>query len=824
MRIQLGRSSVWRVISTISLILLVFLNACTLSLANVPGLNVVTSTPSLLPGPTSTPIPAAGINFNVTLPAPLQSGEVLNLSVLDEITGLGLNAVNYPMQGMDSLHYTVNIAFPISSVVKYRYMRVGGLPTLEITSANQPVRYRMYYVTGSASAEDVVSAWSDGIFNSPYGRISGKIVSATEPAGIANILIAAAGQQTLTDSNGIFNLENLPSGTHNLVAYSLDGAYQTIQQGARVDVGKTTEADLSMTPAKGVTVNFIVSMPRGTIPNVPVRLAGNLYQFGNTFGDLQGGLSTVAARMPQLTPLPDGRYSLSLVLPVGADLRYKYTLGDGFWNAEHRSDGAFALRQLIVPAGSDPLQIVDSVQTWQAGPESPILFELSVPANTPVGDIPSIQFNPYGWTEPIPMWSRGNNQWVYQLYSPLNMLGDFHYRYCRNDQCGVADDIQTRNNLPGRLVSSTLAPQDFQDSVTDWTWFHPAAPTAQVELPVTTRTAGFWAGVEFLPSSSPTWSPWMTLAFQNVQGLHANWAVLAPTWTISRSTPFTFSLVPGRDVLMSDMVSDASRARTANMNVAIFPQINFPEEAFSWWMNTPRSMDWWESWYDHYEEYAAYSADLAAKAGAQALILGGDWVTPSLPAGVLADGSSSGAPANAMTRWDSILAQVRQRFGGQILWATTYSKKLDILPAFISKMDGVYLLWSAPLDGTNVDELYASAGQLLDEDIEPIQTSLGKPIIIAAAYPSANGAATGTISLPSMFQPGNTALTLDLQTQANIYQAMLRAVNDRAWVGGFISRGYYPPVGLQDPSASIHGKPAADVLWYWFPRMLGIPH
>ena len=50
---------------------------------------------------------------------------------------------------------------------------------------------------------------------------------------------------------------------------------------------------------------------------------------------------------------------------------------------------------------------------------------------------------------------------------------------------------------------------------------------------------------------------------------------------------------------------------------------------------------------------------------------------------------------------------------------------------------------------------------------------------------------------------------------------MLNAINTRPWVGGIISRGYYPPAMLQDKSASVHGKPAADLLWYWFPRLTG---
>jgi hypothetical protein len=50
---------------------------------------------------------------------------------------------------------------------------------------------------------------------------------------------------------------------------------------------------------------------------------------------------------------------------------------------------------------------------------------------------------------------------------------------------------------------------------------------------------------------------------------------------------------------------------------------------------------------------------------------------------------------------------------------------------------------------------------------------------------------------------------------------MFNAVNARSWVSGFVSRGFFSPVVLLDKSASIYGKPAADLLWYWFPRLLG---
>jgi hypothetical protein len=820
MRIQPVRRSLRRFVPLLG-ILVLLLNGCTLTLLNVPGLNSSTTTPSTPSGTTSTPNPAAAVTFSVALPSPLLAGETLSLSVVDEVTGLGLNALNYAMQGMDELHYTVSVPFPLNSIVKYRYLRQGTIPFMEDDSFDKPVRYRIYYVTGPGSVDDVLAAWSDGSFSNPSGRLTGKVQDAADNAPIPNILITAGGQQTLTDSTGSFSIENLPVGTHNLVAYALDGTYQTFQQGARIEAEQRTPVSLSLTPARMVNVTFTLSVPSDTIQNTPIRLAGNLYQLGNTFGDLLGGMSTVATRMPVLSPQPDGTLALSMMLPVGADIRYKYSLGDGFWNAEHNADGSFILRQLIVQGSSStPVQVQDTVQTWQTGTSSPILFEASVPATTPVTDIVSIQFNPYGWTEPIPMWPQGNNKWVYVLYSPLDMLGDFEYRYCRNDQCGVADDLQTANGQLGRPVSTSLVSQDLQDTVSAWNWLQAPTQSTLNGVPVTARP-GFMAGVEYLPGYNPTWQAWSTLAIQDVQGRHANWLVVDPTWTVGQTSPFVFSPVPGVDPLWADTFDTVNRALASNLNVALFPAVNLPADPSSWWSSTPRDPAWWNSWFDRYEAFADYNADLAGKTGAQALILGGDWVAPALPGGQI-NGSSSGVPADALSRWQAIILNVRSHFSGKVYWAVSYPGNLQLVPDFAGTLDGIYLLWYAPLAASGVDQLQAAAGSMLDEDIQPLQALLEKPVILAAAYPSADNAASASLPIASLFQPGGSQGPVNLQVQADIYQALLMAVNERPWISGFVSRGYFPPAVVQDASASIHGKPASDVLWYWYPRLLGI--
>ena len=817
-------------IAFVFILLAALLNGCQF---NAAGNGSPTSSASYPIPPTPIPQPMAEIFFATTIPAPLLAGETLVLSIVDEVTGLAFNPTNYSMQSGDSLHYYVAIPLVVNSVVKYRYIKQSGSPITEDKSDDQAVRYRLYFVGGPGEVMDTISSWNDSTFGGDVGRITGRIVSGTNGTGLPDILICAGGTQTLSDSNGEFVLEGLTPGTQNLVVYSLDGRFQTFQQGALIIAGKRTPVNISMNPAPLVNMVFTVIVPANTIPSVPIRFAGNLYQLGNSFGDLEGGLSSVAAKMPVLTPMLDGRYTLSLMLPVGADIQYKYTLGDGFWNAEHKTGGDFKIRQLIVPDSGGIVQ--DVVETWQSGPSQPILFEVTAPKDTPPTDIVSIQFNPYGWTEPLQMWPLGDNRWVYQLFSPLNMVDSFEYRYCRNDQCGVADDSDTSGNALGRLVSTSLTPQKIQDTINSWKWFS-GEPIGNDQVSnVQTRGLDFWAGVEFQSNFTPSGQPWMPYALQDIQNLGSNWVVLSPTWTFHGMNPSEFSPVPVQDPLGYDVSEVINQAQALNLNTAIFPGVNFPMPVDDWWMNASRDLNWWDAWFMRYRAYSLYYADLAMANDAPALILGGDWVGPALPGGILSDGSSSNLPPDTETRWSSIIAEIRQHYDGQVYWAIDYPGGLFNAPGLINELDGIYLLWHAPLsneDDPSLEDMQIIAGEMLDNEIKPLQSTFQKPLVVSVAYPSITG--TSKACIPdgrggckpwySLNQPISdiNLVELNLQAQYDAYLVLLNSINKKDWVNGFISRGYYPTVALQDPSASVNGKPTAGLLRYWFPRLLGI--
>jgi hypothetical protein len=808
--------------------------ACAITLFKWPfgtGPTPLPPTPAL---PTATPLPMGQVIFHAALPAQLAPNETLSLRVLDEVSGLGFNYTDYPMQARDALNYVATLPLAVNSVMKYRYIRIGGNETQEYNAFNQPVRYRLYYVTGPSELTDLIAAWPDRPFNGATGSVQGTAVNADSGTAIPNLLVSAGGIQAVTDSAGRFVLQGIPIGTHNVIGYAMDGSYATFQQGATVAQGLATPVEVRVKPTMLVPVTFTVHVPNNTQPGAPVRIAGNLLQLGNTFADLRGGMSVLADRMPMMNYVAANLYNCTIYLPIGADIRYKYTLGDGIWNAERKSDGGFALRQLIVPPNGAVIE--EEVATWQAGSSAPISFEVSVPPSTPAGEIVYIQFNPYGWTEPIPMWSAGNNVWKYKLYGPMD-LNSIFYRYCRNGQCGVADDESTAgDSATGRQVGTAIIGQDILDSVTSWAWMSANVPASLVGSNVIARTGVFMTGVEFQSWFHPNWSSYMPQALQNVQALGSNWVIITPTWSYASSNPIIFGTRPGVDQLWTDTANTISQGRALNLNVGVFPQARFAASSpADYWRTAPRDPIWWQIWFDYYRNFAINYADMASQAGAQALILGGDWVGPALPNGTLSDGSPSGVPTDAETRWLAILNEVRAHFRGQVLWAMPYSAPNLVTPSFINQTDGVYLMISGSLSENQIpskSELDAAAAALLDNSVAPLQSMLGKPVYLAFGYPSVNGAGANCLPANSasclnwtaLNQPttDRAELNLNLQLQADIYETLMAAVNTRPWVSGVVSRGYYPPTLLQDKSASIHGKPAGDVLWYWYQRFLGL--
>jgi hypothetical protein len=476
----------------------------------------------------------------------------------------------------------------------------------------------------------------------------------------------------------------------------------------------------------------------------------------------------------------------------------------------------------------------DTVDGWLTANTKLYRFEVKVPPDTPQNERISIQFDPgFGWLEALPMWQAQNLQgeavWRFDLTGPFNEFNSIRYRYCRQGQCGSADDAETQGFNLGTNNGSVM------DEVTKWAWLgDPEQPASVPDVQITTRGADFIAGVAFQARYHPSWGTLLPNAIAEIKALGVNWLILRPTWSFTNDTPPILEQQPAQDMLWPELNISLTNAHQANLNIGLFPTAQFPGETNQWWQEAKRDYAWWVSFYERYSNFILHHAILAADTNASALIMGGDWLNPALPGGLLADGSSSNNLQDAEARWRDLIANVRQHYNGSIAWALTYPEGINNPPPFLDAFDVVYIQWSAALTdqpNASFEEMQAQAGAILDQEVLPLQHKINKPVVLAIAYPSIDRGNMGCIAIlgggcldyDSLIPPNTDIpeLTLNLQNQAKAYNAILAAINERSWIAGYVSMGYYPPAILQDKSISIHGKPASGVLWYWSQKYLG---
>lgn len=395
----------------------------------------------------------AEVQFKVAVPNGNIGQSGLFLEILDEVTGLGLNPTRYQMQTVDEVNYSLSLPLSIGFTVKYRYVNGGNPPSIEYDSEKKQVRYRMLIVNRPLVINDWIAGWQDSPFQGMTGTLQGFIYNESNSEPISNAMVIIAGMRTFTGKDGSYLINNIPVGEQYLTAYHIDGLFQPFQQRAIIAANAVTPANFGMRPAQIVNITFKVTPPSDNLGGTPIRLFGDLYSLGNTFNDLQGGITSPSSTGRLLNYQDDGTYSVILSLPAGHPLEYKYSLGDGFWNAEHSLDNKWKTRKIIIPTMDTVIK--DVISTWKNSNENAITFKITVPTNTSQNNLVSLQLNPFVWMEPLPMWYLGNDQWMYVLYSPEEFIKNTNYRIILNEQKGIRYDILSADqNSPGLKIDN----------------------------------------------------------------------------------------------------------------------------------------------------------------------------------------------------------------------------------------------------------------------------------------------------------------------------------------------------------------------------------
>ncbi len=767
-------------------------------------------------------------DFVVSLPEGKTINGFLILEILDEVTGLPFNPQRYPLIKVNDTQYGIKVSLPVHSLVKYRFRQQTDTLLQEVLPDGRLMRYRVAKIEQNQKTVDQIYGWENEFYEVVCGEAKGTIVDSVSKKPISGLIVSIAGNSDLTTSSGSFILHNVPIGLQNLVVFSPDGRYETYQQGAIIAQNAITFADLELFPGKDVTVTWIIQPPSMQNLNQRIRLTGDLIQMGNTFTDLAGGVSTSALLAPEFQVQSDGSYRLDLKLPSGAFINYKYSLGDGFWNAEHAPDGSFLIHRLLVP--DHDLIIQESVNSWEVGEYQPIHFQIQVPESTPAYEQLTIQFNPFGWLEPIPMWYSGNQTWEYTLYSPLNWTGNIGFRICRNGICEAATELTAvSSNQLNSFVPSNQE-QFIQYKITDWKSInHNTLPTYVTTSQFQNKENSFVAGIELNPILKQTWVFNANKNLGYLNEMQPNTILFSPIWATENSAQPLIRpdmAVGLRDDQLIDLVAETQRL---GINAGMFPKLYFPDTVDMWWEKSNRDAEWWSYWYAQYEEFVLHYAHFAAENNVKMLILGGREIYPALPKGRLFDGSLSGTPDATDQFWMELINNIRKIYTGDLAFAVPYPYQFEPVPSFVDQFDCVYIEWKAPLlndsEEFTISELTNDFNRALVQDIQILKETIQKRIILGFGFPAMDGSKDSCMTDPDKCNIGNW-MTLgyadedichpNFSAQADIYNAILIAVNQNSWLDGIVIQDYFLPASLQDCTASVNGKPARSVIWHWY--------
>jgi hypothetical protein len=302
--------------------------------------------------------------------------------------------------------------------------------------------------------------------------------------------------------------------------------------------------------------------------------------------------------------------------------------------------------------------------------------------------------------------------------------------------------------------------------------------------------AAWWPGLYSSPDAD------QALAELNDDG--ANWISLIVTRYQDTDDSTTIYTGPGTPT-DEDLVHVINQAHSLGMNVMLKPHVDLANDPSHWRGDIGQgfSESDWIAWFTSYKSFINHYAQLAQTAGADQFCVGTELISTEFRS---AD-------------WRSVIAGIREVFTGPINYATSQGSEGAI--SWWDKVDFIGVDAYYPLTDKNnptVDELKA-AWVPLAASLKILSENRGKPILFTEiGYRSQDGANQH----PWDFQISGT---VDLQEQADLYQAVFESVFNEDWFAGIFWWSWDPDPfqgGPCDMGYSPHDKPAEAVLRLWY--------
>ncbi|MCX6056787.1 MAG: hypothetical protein NTW69_01355 [Chloroflexi bacterium] len=239
-------------------------------------------------------------------------------------------------------------------------------------------------------------------------------------------------------------------------------------------------------------------------------------------------------------------------------------------------------------------------------------------------------------------------------------------------------------------------------------------------------------------------------------------------------------------------------AHAAGLRVMLKPHLDLSDDPSHWRgeIGLNFNKDQWQLWFKSYADYITHFASLAQDQGVEAFVVGTEMVTPS----------------THDQEWRDIVKAVRAQYSGPLTYAG-FGNEFSMTWWDALDMIGVDAYYSIANSASPTPDQLVAGWKPLVAKLEALSKRFDKPIIFTeVGYQSLDGVAMSGIGASLSNQ-------LDMQEQADCYEAVFRVFSDKPWWRGVFWWGLDTNAaqgGIYDNEFPPLGKPAEDVLRQYF--------
>jgi hypothetical protein len=289
-------------------------------------------------------------------------------------------------------------------------------------------------------------------------------------------------------------------------------------------------------------------------------------------------------------------------------------------------------------------------------------------------------------------------------------------------------------------------------------------------------------------------------SMEQMASLGIEWVALVTTWYQDKFDSTEISPAKYKTPSDESLIFAIRKLHDLKIKVMLKPHLDIVNGEGKWRADISCiSPENWQAWFDSYTAFIMQYAQIAAKEDVEIFCIGTELCKVSV---------------NQPDFWKGLIKKIREVYKGQLTYAANWYEEYDKI-TFWSELDYAGVDPYFPLVGSlkpNVEQIKDAWKDWL-KMLEPWQKSINKPVIFTEiGYKSSVGATDE----PWQHTPSGD---LDLQLQADSYQALLETFWDKPWFYGVYwwFWGAHPKMGGElNRNFTPQNKPAQEVVKEWY--------